>query len=660
MSTLESTPAASSDVHGFPASADFFDLPPERIVRAFGVDYAHLRPGEGGDLYVTRYGWPHRTALLPDRWYHGQRFAEHGIKLPGSSGHVYRIRTHRDDGRALDLVVKFSRVAQDVPVVIDTSFPEDVSPTLIAEAHFNSPMEEFGLVEELRQRALGPDKIRILTQQPLAIFVPPEAFELWELGRSTSSFLTHRELLAEDQEQAVKAIELDIRRIYVLLYRWIGGRDAQDCFEAGDLDETEFRSLAPRVTGELAERGFRVLDNKPRHFILRAGRHEGGGLLRRHGRLAYGLVDFELLQRTPEHQHRYRTERRRQYWALRSLRPESAEISIPSALQPMTILSVEFVFGAAPDGGKLWVVGREPRLFDYFLPDRWRRTRRIKLSSVDEVYLTRTRDNVDVVYRRSRVGLRPREDPLTPRGQKIRQAGYNSPFEEVAIAERLRQMGIDTTYPRAVYRTGHESIKAQQLRDTRREAAYADLRTPEDPPAPLLSANYDYYTVWDMYRGVCGSAVTGSSGVQRVVGLARAAEDGLLPRDEAENALRDARTRLSRVGLPAEDIAADEFGLALGPDGVPSRPGDVLEILLTLDALSAYDYGMLPEQDYLALIHRMDERLRAIDYEKLDPNGRHLLLTVDANGRLRRDASGNVHAALCNFSLIRGVYRPIR
>jgi hypothetical protein len=657
MSLHEGTVSAEAGIHDPPAPPKFSDVAPGTIVRAFGLEYAHLRPREGGDLYVTRYGWPHVSGLLPEHWYSGQRFAEQGVRLAGSSGHAYRVRTHRDDGRALELVVKFSRVAQDVPVVVDSPHPDALSPALLAEARFNSPLEEFGLVEELRQRALGPDGVLLQTQQPLAIYVPPETFELWEMGRSSSTFFAHGQLLAADQERAVKAIELDIRRIYILVYRWIKGDDAQDWFEAGKLDEDEFLAMAPRVGRDLGARGFRVLDNKPRHYILRAAAGDGSTPLRRHGRLVYGLVDFELLQRTQVHQDQFRSERLRQYWTLQGAGPGPTPPAPSSALRTVTLLGVEYVFGAALDGGKLWVVGREPRLFDYFLPDRWRRTRRVKLSAVDEVYLTTTRDEVDVVYRRSRTGLRPREDPLTPSGQRIREAGYNSPFEELAIAERLQRMGIETTRPRAIYRTGHESLKARQLRDTRREAAWASLQTPEDPPAAILCADFDYYTIWDTYRGSAGHD---PAGARHVTGLARATEAGLIAREEAAEALGDARDRLERMGLPADCALAGDFGLVLDAAGAPIRRNGHPGLLLTLDALSAYDYGVLARQDYLDLIRRLDERLRAVDYEKLDPSGRHLLLTLDPDGCLAKDASGAPHAVLCNFALIRGLYRPLQ
>ncbi len=141
-------------------------------------------------------------------------------------------------------------------------------------------MEEFGLVMELRHGNFGPDHIRIRTHRPLAIFTPPEQYQLWKLGRDTYRFRIHRRLLAENQESTVKAIELDIMRIYVLLYDWVKGEDAENCWKNGDLDTAEIQSMLHLVTDELKQKGFRVLDNKPKHFILRKQRSDGA-LLRR-------------------------------------------------------------------------------------------------------------------------------------------------------------------------------------------------------------------------------------------------------------------------------------------------------------------------------------------------------------------------------------------
>ena len=83
----------------------------------------------------------------------------------------------------------------------------------------------------------------------------------------------------------------------MLLFNWIDGSNAEDLVTAGMISQEEFFALTPRVTGDLAARGFRVLDNKPRHYILR--KRADGSLLRRNGDLVYALVDYELLEHLP-------------------------------------------------------------------------------------------------------------------------------------------------------------------------------------------------------------------------------------------------------------------------------------------------------------------------------------------------------------------------
>ena len=254
---------------------------------------------------------------MPANWYSDQWYARHGEKLPGS-GHVYHVSTRPVRGKSIEVVVKFSRVAREVPLEVATTFPDDVPPEVIANARFNSPMEEFGLVMELRRGAEGPRHARLLTQRPLAIYAPAEEFELWELGRDDSRFHAHWHLLAQDQENRPKAIELDIKRIYVLLYSWIKGQDAEEALRAGDISEQECRDLTILAIQDLRSEGFRVLDNKPKHFILRKRRVDRQILRRDGGRIVYGLVDFELLQRTPAYQTRFRAAQRQRYWELQS------------------------------------------------------------------------------------------------------------------------------------------------------------------------------------------------------------------------------------------------------------------------------------------------------------------------------------------------------
>jgi hypothetical protein len=641
------------------ASTLFDQLPPEMNIRAFGVDYGHVRIPGGGDLYVSRLGWPWVAQLLPAQWYADEWYARQGEKLPGATGCVYRVLTRPVRGRGIDLVVKFSRVAQHMSLEIETTFPDSVSPQEIAEARFNSPIEEFGLLMELRGGRSGPQDLRVMAQRPLAIYVPPDEYEAWQLGRSSSCFYAHRSLLAKDQEEAAQAIDLDIRRVYVLLYGWIKGINAEEAYLAEDISQDELLGLTSRVIAELAARGFRVLDNKPKHFIVRR-RKRDGSILRRNGEIAYAVVDYELLQRTPECQRRFKAEQRARYWQMQGRRSDEEATPLPAHLKRVRVFGVNYIFGDAPDGGKLWVVGNDPNLFDYFLPERWRRTPRVKLALTNEVYRTRTRDNIHVVYRRSRVGERPRIDPIHGLGKRIREHGFNSPFEEVAIAEMLRQMGILTTYPRAIYRTGHQSTKAGYLRDERRYLDHAHLVTPATEPEPVLSAQYDYFTIWGYFRGIDPLANYLSRGHPDLVDLDKAREDGLITEDEYERTLRDTQRRLAAIGIAGERLDDHEFVLSVTSSGMLRRDerGN-LDVTLCMDALTAFECGLVDERQYRDLVERVRAKLAAVDCEALDLGGNHLLLSMDPDGQLRRDERGEPLVALCNFELIRGLYRPI-
>jgi hypothetical protein len=58
----------------------------------------------------------------------------------------------------------------------------------------------------------------------------------------------------------------------------------------------EAAELVRQAVRDLDECGFRMLDMKPSHIIVRV--KPDGSLLCRGGRPVYALVDFELLQRT--------------------------------------------------------------------------------------------------------------------------------------------------------------------------------------------------------------------------------------------------------------------------------------------------------------------------------------------------------------------------
>lgn len=281
----------------------FAQAPNDSRVHAFGVAYQRLDLPDGGILYVTDHGWPLLDHLIPGRWYNRRVFDRPGQRLAGGTGNVYRVPTAGVAGPPRDLVVKFSRFAQEVPLHVATTFLHAIDDAVLDNARFNSPFEEIGLTQALRLRSRQAGARRILTKRPLAIYSPAKRYPLWQLGRSTGRFAAydhaHRRNQAFERQAhgLARTIELEIDCDYILLFGWVHGQDAEQMFERDLLDIADLKSMTRRVEDELVTAGFRVLDHKPKHFILR--QRPDGSLLRREGRLTYALIDFELLQPTP-------------------------------------------------------------------------------------------------------------------------------------------------------------------------------------------------------------------------------------------------------------------------------------------------------------------------------------------------------------------------
>jgi hypothetical protein len=103
-----------------------------------GVDYGRLKTKDGGDLYLTRFGLPLLEQLMPENWYEPDWFAARRLRLEGTST-IYRLPTRPLRGISLDLIVRFNRIGQEIPMGIQF-LSENV------HAEFNSPFEEFALV----------------------------------------------------------------------------------------------------------------------------------------------------------------------------------------------------------------------------------------------------------------------------------------------------------------------------------------------------------------------------------------------------------------------------------------------------------------------------------------------------------------------------------
>lgn len=545
------------------------------IVPILGVEYIHLKTQQNGDLYVTPHGRTVIDQLQPENWREEEWFKSHRERLRGTST-VYRVETRPVRERSIDIVVKWNRVGQDVP--LQTAVLEDV-----LNAEFNSPFEEFALVEELRRGAYGPSDLLIRTHRPLAIYVPPERLQLWQTGRSKAK--------VERKIHSHPNVELDILRQYIMLYEWLKGRDAVDTFNAVGRPTSQLPDLTWRVTQELASKGYSVADMKPAHIILRAT--DGNGVLERHGREAYGLVDFELLRRTPDHEDQIcRTRRAAYHLYMRDrFKPRRPHPPLPRHLRRMKILGVNYVYGRVEStGGALWVVGSEGRLFDYFQPERWRKTPNTTLSTTHHVYHTLSKDSIHLVWKSSRLGEVPQPEEGEPPEvtREKRHYGYNCPFEEFTFALALGAQGIPVALPRAIYMTGASSDTMANGGDMRHYRKCRGLYTPDG--APVLQPGRDYIKIWGYWNG-------------------------------------------------SDEMLAES-------DNGHFRPFNLVE---------ARREGLLTEAKARELLDRMKTMLAEIHYEAIGLTGTHLLISQRPNGELVRGEDGQLCVRLCNFEFIREV-----
>lgn len=265
----------------------FDALPATLKSTILGVPYAHVRTAASDDLFVTQHGWPWLEALLPENWYHNNYFRLAGERMRFSTGAVYRTRL--PVARRLQAVVKFSRVGQYLDPERLVEFPID-SPNF--DRGFASPFEEIASLERLRNSTSPPC---ILAKRPLAIFSPGQRLPAWQLGRVMHRFQRHAWVLDQDQagREAPSRVVLQPDREYLILFQWMEGLNLEECVERGLLDSEQAHAINQTVLDDLRLKGFAVLDHKPNHVIVRFRRD--GTLLRRRGKVAYGLADFELL-----------------------------------------------------------------------------------------------------------------------------------------------------------------------------------------------------------------------------------------------------------------------------------------------------------------------------------------------------------------------------
>lgn len=248
-----------------------------------GVEYLRWHT-TAGELYLTRFGCPFAEQLAPENWYAPDWFVAQRTRLPGTSA-IYRVPTRTIGGVSLDLVVRFSRVGEEVP--LDT-----LTVCQYPHAEFNSPFEEIALVMQLRAVCAEASRPVLLTKRPLAVFAPAQRLQRWQTGRRENKLAAKRARHPE--------VELDLLQPYLLLYGWIDGLNAVQTADQLGLPEGPRQAFLADLTQgairDLAAHGFRMLDIKPEHLLLRL-RPDGTLLQRPDGQPAYALVDYELLER---------------------------------------------------------------------------------------------------------------------------------------------------------------------------------------------------------------------------------------------------------------------------------------------------------------------------------------------------------------------------
>lgn len=75
-----------------------------RVVSLIGVDCFRLKTGDGGDLYLTRFGLPFGEQLTPENWNAPGWFDVRRARLPGTSATLHAIHDLEQFGfRMLDI-----------------------------------------------------------------------------------------------------------------------------------------------------------------------------------------------------------------------------------------------------------------------------------------------------------------------------------------------------------------------------------------------------------------------------------------------------------------------------------------------------------------------------------------------------------------------------
>jgi hypothetical protein len=428
---------------------------------------------------------------------------------------------------------------------------------------------------EMGDKHFGQRLEWIKVQRPLAIYVPPQRMQLWQSGRSRSKINRIR--------ARHPGIDIDILKQYKLVYEWIRGKNLVEIFEHLKLEIPDIvihlKTMQMKAFDDLSKKGYHMADMKPEHVILdeddckrleEAGRKGNGSAAQQVDMVyhllnvgKYSVIDYELLFRTPEHEDRVKASRRHSY--LDDMRDRLNPTPLPSHLTRMEIFGVPYIFGHAEStGGRMWVVGRNARLFDYFLPERWRKTPSLSLSDANEVYYTVTKDNIHLVWETSRVGEIPDDKKFShDEIERIKRYGMNSPFEEFAIAQELNELGIHAVYVRAIYMTG--SAKVERSIDPRKYESHKDLL--DSDGNPVLGDDHNYITIRGFYNGPDEWVSKHEGELLSPIDLRKAVKKNIITDSQCRAILEKVIARLREAGYDGSLLKPNDLLFAIDSKG---------------------------------------------------------------------------------------------
>jgi hypothetical protein len=235
-------------------------------------------------------------------------------------------------------------------------------------------------------------------------------------------------------------------------------------------------------------------------------------------------------------------------------------------------MGVDYIYGRAEStGGILWVVGKDPELFNYFLPERWRH-KQIQLSRSNRTWYTQTKDRIHLVWKVSRVGDLPPGDVRDPAFKPILMHGYNSPFEEFALALEMMSKGIRTTYPRAIYVTAQPAELAGNVLDARRFERCRHMRSPEG--YPILPLEPDYITIFGYWRGLEDDQAPDDVGYWTPIDALQACNKGIITPADLDEIMARHREDLARAGFEDLNLKADHILLSFRLGGSIKRDAE--------------------------------------------------------------------------------------